>query len=59
MTKGWIHGRNYRDFDSMELYIIDHVPTIYLLDSEGRVLLRDTSLDEIEQQLTSVDQPQG
>ena len=24
-------------------------------DSEGRVLLRDTSLEEIEQQLTSVD----
>ena len=39
----------------MELYIIDHVPTIYLLDSEGHVLLRDTSLEEIEQQLTSVD----
>lgn len=39
----------------MELYIIDHVPTIYLLDSEGRVFLRDISLVEIEQQLTSVD----
>ena len=55
MPMGWIHGRNYRDFNGMELYIIDHVPTIYLLDSEGRVLLRDTSLEEIEQQLTSVD----
>lgn len=55
MTMGWIHGRNYRDFDGMELYIIDHVTTIYLLDSEGRVLLRDTSLEVIEQQLTSVD----
>lgn len=52
MTKGWIHGRNYRDLDGMELYIIEHVPTIYLLDSEGRVFLRDTSLEEIEQQLT-------
>lgn len=39
----------------MELYIIDHVPTIYLLDSEGRVFLRDTSLVEIEQQLARVD----
>ena len=39
----------------MELYIIDQVPTIYLLDSEGRVLLRDTSLEQIEQQLISVD----
>ena len=55
MPMGWIHGRNYRDFNGMELYIIDHVPTIYLLDSEGRVLLRATSLEEIEQQLTSVD----
>lgn len=55
MPKGWIHGRNYKDFDGMELYIIDHVPTIYLLDSQGRVFLRDTSLEEIEQQLTSVD----
>lgn len=55
MPKGWIHGRNYKDFDSMELYIIDHVPTIYLLDSEGRVLLRDTSIEEIGQQLTSAD----
>ncbi len=53
MTKGWIHGRNYRDFDGMELYIIDHVPTIYLLDSQGRVFLRDTSIEEIGQQLTS------
>ena len=39
----------------MELYVIEHVPTIYLLDSQGRMLLRDTSLVEIEQQLTSVD----
>lgn len=51
MPTGWIHGRNYKDFDGMELYVIEHVPTIYLLDSEGRVLLRDTSLGEIEQQL--------
>lgn len=53
MPKGWIHGRNYKDFDGMELYVIEHVPTIYLLDSQGRVLLRDTSLDEIEQQLVA------
>ena len=51
MPTGWIHGRNYKDFDGMELYVIEHVPTIYLLDSQGRVLLRDTSLEEIEQQL--------
>ena len=51
MPTGWIHGRNYKDFDGMELYVIEHVPTIYLLDSQGRVLLRDTSLEEIERQL--------
>lgn len=37
----------------MELYIIEHVPTICLLDSDGRVLLRDTCLEEITQQLAA------
>ncbi len=43
----------HKDYEAMRPYI--EIADKSKEDSEGRVLLRDTSLEEIEQQLTSVD----
>lgn len=53
--KGWLHGRNYRDFEGTELYVIDHVPTVFLLDPDGRVLLRDTDPMEVESMVSQLE----
>lgn len=50
----WIHGANYTDIDTMEHYIVESVPSVYLLDADGRVLLRNASLPELKQQLAQL-----
>lgn len=49
MPRAWLHGYNYTQLYNTELYNIDAVPTIYLLDEDGVVLLRETTPEEIEQ----------
>lgn len=54
MPPKWIHGANYTDIDSMEHYIVESVPSIYLLDADGRVRLRNAHLPELEQHLSEL-----
>ena len=49
LPKGWIHGYNYTDLYDTDLYNIKGVPTIYLLDKDGTVLIREASVASLEQ----------
>ena len=49
LPKGWIHGYNYTDLYDTDLYNITGVPTIYLVDKDGIVLLREASVASLEQ----------
>lgn len=49
MPRAWLHGYNYTQLYNTELYNISAVPTIYLLDKDGTVLLRETTPEELEQ----------
>lgn len=49
LPKGWIHGYNYNDLYDTDLYNIKGVPTIYLLDKDGTVLIREASVASLEQ----------
>lgn len=49
LPKGWIHGYNYTDLYDTDLYNIKGVPTIYLVDKDGIVLLREASVASLEQ----------
>ena len=49
LPKGWIHGYNYTDLFDTDLYNIKGVPTIYLLDKDGTVLIREASVASLEQ----------
>lgn len=49
LPEGWIHGYNYSDLYDTDLYNIKGVPTIYLLDKDGTVLIREASVASLEQ----------
>ena len=49
LPNGWIHGYNYTDLYDTDLYNITGVPTIYLVDKDGIVLLREASVASLEQ----------
>lgn len=49
LPKGWIHGYNFTDLYDTDLYNITGVPTIYLVDKDGIVLLREASVASLEQ----------
>lgn len=49
LPEGWIHGYNYTDLYDTDLYSIKGVPTIYLLDKDGTVLIREASVASLEQ----------
>jgi hypothetical protein len=47
--KNWIHAYdNGMILTNKRVYDIKMLPTIYLLDENKRIILKDTSLDEIE-----------
>ena len=49
MPKGWIHAYDKEmEITRRRLYDIKAIPTLYLLDKEKKVLLKDTSIEAIE-----------
>jgi hypothetical protein len=49
LPTGWVHGYD-KDLKitNQRLYDIKAIPTIYLLDKDKRVLLKDTSIEAVE-----------
>ena len=55
MPRGWIVGWNKQgDIRSKVLYEIRATPTLYLLDKQKRVILKDASLKQTIQYLSAV-----
>lgn len=53
MPSGWIHVQNAdQRLINEELYNLQSYPTLYLLDGDKRVLLKETSLAEVESYLS-------
>lgn len=42
----WVNGRS-QEIDSKRLYDLRAIPTLYLLDKEKRVVLKDASIDQV------------
>jgi len=54
MPQEWTVGFDTDSIVERELYSIPAMPVMYLLDSDKKVLLKDTSLPDIEERLTTV-----
>lgn len=55
MPQGWIVGRNKQgDIRSRTLYEILATPTMYLLDKQKKVLLKDASMEQLIRYLAAV-----
>ncbi len=46
----WIAGYADSEFDESELYTIRSVPALYLLDADGRVILKDAKIKELSKE---------
>jgi thioredoxin-related protein len=45
----WIYSNNAdQKINTEMLYVVNHFPTLYLLDKDKRVLLKDTSFEKLE-----------
>jgi len=52
IPKSWLSGYDYNgEIDEQETYVLYAIPTIYLLDRNKYVILRDASVAEVEQTL--------
>lgn len=55
MPRGWIVGWNKQgDIRSKTLYEIRATPTLYLLDKQKKVILKDTAIEQVVQYLSAV-----
>lgn len=55
MPQGWIVGWNKQgDIRSKQLYELRAMPTLYLLDKQKKVILKDTSLESVIQYLSAI-----
>lgn len=55
MPQGWIVGWNEQgDIRSKQLYDIRATPTLYLLDKQKKVILKDVSLEKVIQYLSTI-----
>lgn len=43
----WVVGMDVSEINDKEIYVFDTTPSIYLLDADRRVLLKDASIDEL------------
>ncbi len=59
MPAGWINARDPRGVVRTRLYDIHTMPSLYLLDKDKTVILRDASLDKIEQHLLAGASPEA
>ncbi len=62
MPSGWIHGSAVRELTDLDLYAVLHVPTIYLIDAYGNVVLKDVDTTDLilwldEHELPAVPRP--
>lgn len=62
MPSGWIHGSAVRELTDLDLYAVLHVPTIYLIDGDGNVVLKDVDTTDLilwldEHELPAVPRP--
>ena len=49
MPAGWVHGYDKgMEITQKRLYDIKAIPTIYLLDRDKNVILKDTSIEAVE-----------
>ena len=55
MPSGWIVGWNRQgDISNKTLYEIRATPTVYLLDKQKKVILKDASIEQIIQYLQKI-----
>jgi hypothetical protein len=56
IPSSWVNGFDYNaEIDSSETYVLRAIPSVYLLDRNKNVILRDVSVPAMEQYLDSLD----
>ncbi|MDR2120446.1 MAG: DUF5106 domain-containing protein [Tannerella sp.] len=56
IPSSWLSGFDYNmEIDGMETYVLRAIPSVYLLDKNKNVILRDVSIPAVEQYLTLPD----
>lgn len=47
LPESWIHGSAINELMDLNLYAVFHVPTIYLIDASGKVVLKDVDFRDL------------